>query len=796
MGRERELAAVSGAAERALGGQQAVLYVTGPPGIGKSRPLREWLRSGDSDRFRVVQCACHASGHHFPLLPIVEVTTRLVGLSLEGWPPRVVGSSAAALSALAVSDEAKATVGSLLGAFASPPERGDEGWRQVVGSALREVVAAAASAGPLGLILEDIQWLDEASGNALAEALPAGADRPVVVCLTSREPLDQRIPAALEPERLTLSALSSDTIQQLTRAWALPDLLPQRTVETIARRAEGHPYFARELVRALRHEGLHIIGGAELPHTLQELFLAQLDWLPSGLRRLVQTASVLGEPLTAVLLDAAMGPETRLTPELMAQATDSGLLRIASAPEKFTFGRRLLSEAACATIPTTPKRELHARIATRITEEQDTLGELALDAAARHAYLGFGDERAVDLLLASARRYAEEYSNRHAIRDAARAMELVSSQPEPSAFVSQRLQALWTSVQSYEVLGDPDRAEAVLTEAELLLEEAPDRLMVAQIMLASATSSLMQGEAGEAERRFGRAEAAWQELGDATRVAHALLGRGMCPMALGDSAQGLSLCQQAAVIPDVAMWARAAALNNAGMVLLGEGRYAAAEPFLVDGLAANEAEGDRRGVAYSQTSLGELYYRLVRLNRAASALDAALAGARLIEDPQCLAMAGVLRARVHLALDEVEVGRHAFTEARPQQGLAPALDALAALVETELLCAEHASETAPAPAIAEPDNTIICRNALVERACLATEALLGAGRDAEASAVLDQLGPCLGSVPDHHLRRFGAWLAAVAVREPQALAGCPPDPDGERTIFDLRAERLLRDVGL
>jgi len=795
LGRETELAALSTAAEEARAGRQAVVYLVGPAGIGKSRLLREWSRRRETQQFRLLQCSCHTFGHHFPLLPIAEIVTQLIDTRVVGWPPRVEGDYLGLLEALDTPEEARHVARQLLEAFSGVPDTGNEEWRQALGSCLSAIIADAARRQPLCLILEDVQWLDEASAEVLAEALGADHEWPFLVLLTSREPLDQRFPSVLEPTLLPLTALPLETIEQLVRAWAAPDMLPESTVDAVCRRAEGHPYFARELVHALRHEVRQGDGGTELPHTLQELFLAQLDWLPLSLRRLVQAASVLGEPLATGLLGAALGTETPLTAHLLDEALRSGLLRPGQVPDQFVFGRRLLFEAAYGTIPTNRKRDLHARIATRITEQREVLGDLALHAAAHHAYLGFGDERAVELLLASARRYRLEYSNHQAIRDAVRATEIISSLTDPAALADQRLEALWLLAQSYEVLGDVDRAEAVLAEAELLLEDSTDRLMVGQIALSSATLSLMQGEITEAERRFARARGVWEELGDATRVAHALLGMGMCASAASDGARALDLYRQAADAPEVAIWVRAAALNNAGIALLGEGQYLAAEPFLVQGLAANESEGDRRGVAYSQASLGELHYRLAHLDQAAIWLDQALEGARRIEDPQCLATASLLRARVHLAQGNTTAAQEAFGEAEAYRGLDAEVDALGGLVEAELAVA--AGTTPPMPDIPSPDcqTSAVCWNALAETVCLVAEALLRSGREMHAQAAIGQAAGCLQQAPDRHLRRHAAWLVAVAGGAPNAAQGCPPAGTGEWTIHDVRAADLLPAIG-
>jgi len=342
------------------------------------------------------------------------------------------------------------------------------------------------------------------------------------------------------------------------------------------------------------------------------------------------------------------------------------------------------------------------------------------------------------------------------------------------------------------VLGDLDRAEGVLAEAEILLDESNDQEMVAQIALSSGTLYLMRGEVTEAERHFSRARAVWESLGDPTRVAHALLGMGMCASAADEGARALGLYRQAADSPGAAMWVRAAALNNAGMVRLGEGQYAAAEPLLVQGLTANESEDDRRGIAHCQASLGELHYRLAHLDQARRWIDQALWGAQEIEDPRCLATTSLLSARVNAAQGNTDAAQGAFSQAEGYRGLDAEIDALVAVVEAELVATRGTVPPVTDAVVPDCRKSATCRNAMAEKACLVVESLLRAGRVPEAQAVLGRASACLQQASDRHLRRHAAWLLALAQGDPDAAPGPPPDGSEERTIFDVRRAALLR----
>jgi tetratricopeptide (TPR) repeat protein len=541
-----------------------------------------------------------------------------------------------------------------------------------------------------------------------------------------------------------------------------------------------------------------------LPGTLQELFLAQLDQLPLPLRRLVQAAAVAGEPLSHGLLEAALHGDEPLTEDLLWEATRPGLLCAGPAPGQFTFGRRLLFEAAYATVPPSRRKDLHARIADHLVDQMNNTGESAVHAAAHHAYLGYHDERAIDLQIRSARQYRAQYANRQAIQTASRALELISAAPEPERFLNERLTALLLLAQSYQVVGEVDQAEAALVEAATLSDACEDQELVAQIATSAATLCWMQGNSPEAYERFSRAHDAWRRLGDETRAAQALVGMGLCANQQGQRARALESFSEAARREGVAAWVRAAALNNAGMMLLEEGRYAQAEPHLTEGLKANEEDGDRRGVAQSKCSLGELSYRLARFGEAQRWLEEALAESRDMEDAQGLVLATAYLARVHCMTGSARAAADLLSATASQPGPEfPEADAVLRAAQFEASCAADAQppgslDAAPAP-LPEPSESDAShsgtrRNAYVETLCIAVEAALRARSGPAAADAAAALAQHVRQAPDRHLRRYGDWLLGLVERAEPIVPPLPAAEDGEQTVYDTRAQRLAQSL--
>lgn len=791
VGRRAEFARVSALARQAAAGEQTSLFLLGPIGIGKSHLVEEW-RLLEGHGFRQARVRCHVFGEHFPLLPVVELVAQLLGLRVESWPPRVTGDVEAALRALPTGAETRARLSGLLSYLAQSPGEGAQPPEELAQS-LDELLEVRASEQPVCLVIEDAHWADETSRTVLAGVLGAPAARPVLALLTSREPPDAWPPESIGAETLVLSPLPREAMERLVTEWAAPRPLTPEMMRAVCDRAQGHPYFARELVEALgRQPELGVEGELRLPGTLQELFLTQLDALELPLRQLAQAASVVGEPLSHELLEAAMSDEAQLTPALLGQALSDGLLRVGPAPGQFVFGRPLLFEAAYETIPPSRRRGLHAALAAHLQRRLSALGTAAVHLAAHHAYLGYGDERALEPLLASMRLYRDQYASRQTVRTAGRALEIIGALPDPHARLAERLESLLLLARAYQVLGDLGHAEGTVAEALILAEDCPDAELVASISTTAATLHLMQGATEAAHEAFLQAQGAWERLGNEARVAHVLLGQGMCVGRLGRDDEALEIFRQAAERGGDALWVRAAALNNVGIILMSRGRYAEAEPYLLEGLRANEQEGDRRGVAHSRASLGELCYRQGHLDRAAAWLDQALELAAEIEDRQARALAAIYLARVHSL-----AARPSQADAALRRGAAEELeDPEVALhgrnARLDLaLAAQLSGESAPEALEVEAEEGVLpdgpdqsCRNACVEHHCLRLELAL-VGGVGQVESLAEVLAESAASAPDCHLSAYATWLGAVAAGETPA----PLEPP-EETVLTERARRL------
>ena len=102
------------------------------------------------------------------------------------------------------------------------------------------------------MLIDDVQWRDDACRQLLQELLLRAAHWPLYVSPVCREPVPSWVAELERTDRVALPRLPRAVIAGLVEAWVAPVSLPGDTVAPICDRAHGRPHFVRELVHVLR----------------------------------------------------------------------------------------------------------------------------------------------------------------------------------------------------------------------------------------------------------------------------------------------------------------------------------------------------------------------------------------------------------------------------------------------------------------------------------------------------------------------------------------------------------------
>jgi DNA-binding CsgD family transcriptional regulator len=189
LGRDREQRAILRLLEEARAGSSGVLAVVGEAGIGKSS-LLEWA-AREARGMNVLRARGVQSEAQIPFASLFELLRPALG-SLDTLPAPQRGALESALAL-------------------RPAEAHD---RLAVGAATLTLLAAHADASPLALLIDDAQWLDGSSADALRFALRRLVADPVAVVLTVRHPEPSLLDGAGLPT-LRLQGLDADATADL-----------------------------------------------------------------------------------------------------------------------------------------------------------------------------------------------------------------------------------------------------------------------------------------------------------------------------------------------------------------------------------------------------------------------------------------------------------------------------------------------------------------------------------------------------------------------------------------------------
>jgi len=462
LGRRRELAALADVLAEARAHRSATVVVRGEAGAGKSTLLDH--TQAEAADFQVVRCwgveaemeLAHAGLHQLcsPLLSRLDQLPE---------PQRQALRAALGLAEAAGRD------------------------RFLVGLAVLGLLAASAEERPLLCLVDDAQWLDEASLQTLAFVVRRLAAEPVAVVFALREGIDRQELAGLPT--VGIEGLEKADAQRLL-ASAVHAPLDEHVRDRIVAEARGNPLALQELPHGLSPDQL--AGGFAVPDAdsltgrIEDSFLRRLQPLPRYTRLLLLLAAA--EPVgdMGLLWRAArlmgIGPDAAPPAEAAELADFSARIRFrhplvrsavySAAP---VADRRAVHRAlARATDPATdPDRRAWHRAHAAGTPDEDVAVELERSADRARARAGLAaaaafHERAAALTPDPARR-------RTRCLTAARA-KLQAGAPGPARTLLRRARS--------GPLPDLDRARADLLEAEIAFatnrgSEAPPLLLAA-----------------------------------------------------------------------------------------------------------------------------------------------------------------------------------------------------------------------------------------------------------------------------------------------------------------------------
>jgi len=350
VGREVELAAL----ERALGAaveqrEPRLATVVGPPGIGKSRLLHEFIGRSTA---RVVVGRCLSYGQGITYWPLQEITQQ-IGEVMAVLPAGDEGRLAASRITAAVGDGS-----------ATPDE---------IAWGFRKLFEALAQREPLIVIIDDIHWAEPTLLDLIEYIADFGRDAPMLLLCTARPELLETRPTWSAPRpKAAVHIMEPLAAAEVETLVGLLDRFHAVDRKRIIEAAEGNPLFVEQLV-AMYSEAAPADGKLEIPPTIQALLAARIDKLDADERAVIERASIEGRLFHR-------GSVRQLLPEPARPDVGRRLLTLVRrqfiSPDQaelpgddgFRFDHILIRDAAYESLPKRLRAELHERFADWLEE--------------------------------------------------------------------------------------------------------------------------------------------------------------------------------------------------------------------------------------------------------------------------------------------------------------------------------------------------------------------------------------------------------------------------------------------
>jgi len=450
LGRNDECAALEAPLAAVRGGQSRVLVLRGDPGVGKTALLEYAVDAARG--FRLARAAGVEAEMELPFGALQSLCAPM----LDRLP--------------ALPDPQRAAISTAFGLTSgTPPEP------LLVGLAALSLVADASREQPLLCVIDDAQWLDSASAQALAFVARRLLADPVAVLFATREP--SRELAGL-PE-LSVRGLDRSAARQLL-ASVITGPLDDRVRDRVVSETRGNPLALLELPRGLTSAELALgFGGSDampVSGQIEQHYQRRISELPQATQRLLLIAALapLGEP-ARIRRAAELGGigAGAADPALAAGLLESDL----------QFRHPLVRSAVLRASSPEERRRAHLALA------EATDGKVDPDHRAWHraqAALGPDEDVAEELERAAGR--AQQRGGRAAAAGLLeRSAELT---PDPQRCSLRRLLAAHGQLMA----GATGRAQALLDES---LPNLHDRPLRAQALRMQGVIRFSDGRGGE-----------------------------------------------------------------------------------------------------------------------------------------------------------------------------------------------------------------------------------------------------------------------------------------------------------
>src|SRR6266566_4196925 len=454
IGRASELNLLLDRWQKVKEGDGQVLFLSGIPGVGKSRLLHELksLTQQEPHVFLHHQCSpYHSQSAFFPVIGQIEQAAQLTAREAEAdkiaklttYLPRSTNNSKEPV--LLIAKLLSISLENNLELSGLTPQQ----IKNRTISTLVDMILAFSVQRPTLCIFEDAHWLDP-STLELIESIISRIDHARVLLIVSCRP--EFRPTWMTHANTTmhsLTRLSLTEVNTMIRDILRGGSMPQPVLDRIIEKADGVPLFIEELTSSMLSAPLRTRGTFErapqlalhrVPDTLSDALMERLDRVAPS-RRLVQIAAVIGREFSYDLLSAAsqIDDDDILSALSLLEEADI-IYRVGISPSlRFAFKHALLCDAIYESLLRSKRQQIHADIAAILEHDISGLAENQSQVLAYHYQEAGNHQHAIRCWFKSGQDALAHSANVEAIASFRKALQLVDALPETPERIKQEI---------------------------------------------------------------------------------------------------------------------------------------------------------------------------------------------------------------------------------------------------------------------------------------------------------------------------------------------------------------------
>lgn len=638
IGRDDELAQIQ-ASYSQINQDTCLVVIEGEAGVGKTRLAEDFLAGSAAT---VLQARCYPDESSVAYRPWIDalrasLTAPDAREKLEALPEIWISEAARLLpeipDLLPQVDRPSSDL------RAQGEDRFMNGLVQVLGS-------LAKGEQPGILLVDDLQWADEASLDLIAYLIRRGPEPPMFVLAA------WRVESAVEEQRLRawVSSLPADSVRLVSLSLLSEQevgelaatLKSEASAEMLYKETEGLPLFLAEYLAALEAGTIEAQEGQwSLPTQVQEILRSRLASVAGASQQLLGAAAVIGRSFEFEILRAVSGRSPEEIVSGLEALIGAGLVREYHEQQpllgpSYDFKHNRFRELVVAETTQARQRLLHARAAEALLHMRGSTSPGATASRiARHFELAGTEDRAAEHYFEAGNHARNLYANGEALSHYQSALALGHGEPGLLHEAIADLQTLEgkydAAAQEYETAaayqsndhiariehkqgslyerwGKRDRALGYYESAAAATEDSGSRARV------YADWSLTEHREGRDQRSRELIELALkdaQAADDRRALAQCYNMLGVLARAEGDGDSAQQFLSQsleyAEVLEDPG--AQASALNNLALAMSAEGKLEEALKFEREALEISVSLGDRHRSAALHSNLADMLHQ-------------------------------------------------------------------------------------------------------------------------------------------------------------------------------------------